>query len=96
LSWVLDDPGVSGSNYAIVVLDAGKTVTDLAQIPAVDPPPTWVRKVAYDQAFEPGTYPLDVDLTIKAAYSGDPLYIVCMDASKDMAIGAVGPIRVSE
>jgi len=96
LNWVVEESGPSTSIYAIVTLDQDKTVDDLARIPAEDPPPSWVHKLAYDLATSPGTYSKSVDLTSKAAYHEGPIYIVCFSANEDVALGAVGPFEVAK
>lgn len=50
LTWIIEDSGHSGYVYALVTLDHGKSVQDLATIPAEDPPPSWVTKLDADRS----------------------------------------------
>jgi hypothetical protein len=93
--WILEDPVTSGAILQFVTIDPGKTVEELATIPAEDPPPAWVHKLNYDVGFTPGNYTSEINLGDNSDYSGEPLYIVCFYADRESALGAVGPIRVT-
>jgi hypothetical protein len=94
MTWVVEESEHTASIYAIVTLDQGKSVQDLAVIPAEDPPPAWVHKVNYDLATSPGTFTKSINLSENAAFQGGPIYIVCFHTDENTAMGAVGPIEV--
>ena len=96
LTWIIEDSGHSAYIYAIVTLDQGKSVHDLAVIPAEDPAPSWVHKLNYDLETTPGTFTISSDLSENASFQEGPIYIVCFYADQNTAIGAVGPIEVKE
>lgn len=96
LEWVVSKSRTSTSIIALVSVDPGKTVEDLASMPAEDPPPAWVHKLDYAVAMSPGTYTKSVNLGANAAYHGEPVYFVCFDAEEDFAIGAAGPFEIIE
>ncbi len=96
LDWIVQESDHPGFVYAVVTLDPGKSVEDLASIPAEDPAPTWVHKLSYDSALSPGTYHKSLDLSTNAAFREGPIYIVCIFTDEARAIGAVGPIKVRQ
>jgi len=96
LTWIIEDSGHSGYVYALVTLDHGKSVQDLATIPAEDPPPSWVTKLDADYQTSPGTYTESVDLSENAIFHEGPLYFVCFFSDEDFAMGADGPIDVKK
>jgi hypothetical protein len=96
LTWIIKDSGHSAFVYGLVILDHGKSVQDLASIPAKDPPPSWVTKLnAYYQA-SPGTYTESIDLSANTLFHEGSIYIVCFFADEDFAMGADGPIDVKK
>ena len=96
LTWIIEDSGHSGYVYGLVTLDHGKSVQDLATIPAEDPSPSWVTKLDADYQKRPGTYTESVDLSANASFHEDPLYFVCFFTDDDFAMGADGPIDVKK
>lgn len=94
LTWTIEESDHSAYIYALVTLEEGKTVQDLAGMPGEDPPPAWVRKLNYSLEVEPGTYTQTIDLGVNAAYDGRPVYLVCFFADQDNAVGAAGPIDI--
>lgn len=79
----------------IVSIDEGKSVADLDNLPAVDPPPTWVHKLTFALALKAGSSQETFDLGPNAAYKGGPIYFVCFSSSEPNALGAVGPIQIT-
>jgi hypothetical protein len=94
LRWTIQESPHSASIHAIVQLAAGKTVGDLSQIPASEPPPAWVQKLGYALEFNSGSYVIAYDLdTIYHFDDRQPIFIVCFFTDMEKAIGAIGPIR---
>jgi hypothetical protein len=96
LEWIVSESRTSTSIIALVSVNPGKTVADLASMPAEDPPPAWVHKLDYGVAMSPGTHTKHIDLDANASYHGEPIYLVCFDAEEDFAIGAIGPFEIRE
>lgn len=96
VDWIVEESEHTGFIYAVVTLGEGKTVEDLASIPANDPAPGWVHKLSYDSTLSPGTYHKSFDLGANAAFREGPIYIVCIFTDEGTAIGAVGPIKVKQ
>lgn len=96
LTYVVENSPHPGFIVLVVALAPGKTVGDLATLPAADPPPTWVNKLVYDVALQPGTYTKTVNLADIASYRGEPIYFACFFTDLPHAIGAVGPIDIKK
>ena len=96
LKWVVEPTAHPGAIVLVVTLAPGKTVRDLAVMPAEDPPPEWVNKLVYDVALQPGAYARPVNLEEIAAYPGGPIYFACFFTDLSNAIGAAGPIGINK
>lgn len=96
INWVIEDPVDEGAILQLVWLDSGKTVKDLAVIPAADPPPDWVHKLSYAIEFGKGNFKESFDLSNNASYKGESIYIACFYADRESAIGAVGPFEIKQ
>jgi hypothetical protein len=96
INWVIEDPANDGAILQLVSLDAGKTVKDLAAIPAADPPPDWVHKLSYAIEFGKGNYKASFDLSNNASYKGEPIYLACFYADQESAMGAAGPFEIKQ
>jgi hypothetical protein len=96
LNFVSEDDGHKPHGFALVTLDAGKTLQDLVAWPSTDPP-EWLT-VLDAQETEPGTYSeaynLPKDFSVR--YNGEPIYFVCFQSNPETKIGAVGPVEVSK
>jgi hypothetical protein len=96
LTWIIEKSVHSAFIYAIVTLDQGKSVQDLAAIPAEDPAPSWVHKLGYDLEISPGIFTKSFDLSANSVFHEGPIYIVCFYGDENTAIGADGPIDVKK
>ncbi len=81
--------------FHMVIVREGATLDDLKSVTqwnSVDPKPG-IYGVRMAGAMQTGITKQDLDLTISARYQGEPIYIVCVDHSKNV-FGVLGPINV--
>ncbi len=81
--------------FIVATLGEGKTGADLAPFmgDAEADAPDWMDVIRYGQMVNE-TQTQTVDLTIDAAYHGEPIYIIC--TAHRVPIGFVGPLEVEE
>ena len=96
LTWNVEDLGHSAYIYVIATVDQGKTLEDLASVPAEDPAPDWLHKIRIDFTASPGTYTKPIDLAANSLFQEGPIYFVCFFSDEDVAVGAAGPIEVEK
>ena len=94
LTWNVADMGSSGYIYSVATLDEGKTIDDLASMPAENPMPEWLNSIRIDFSPSPGTFTKVIDLKANSVFEGGPIYFVCFLPDEELAVGAVGPIEV--
>jgi hypothetical protein len=94
LTWHVADLGHSAYIYAIATLDQGKSIHDIAAMPAVDPAPLWFHKISVDFTPSPGVYTKVIDLSANSLFTGGPIYFACFFPDMDTAVGVDGPIDV--
>jgi hypothetical protein len=98
ITLVIDEPKVSETGYALVVLDEGKTIADLQAWSSAEQP-AWVDRLAGEHQMNPGETRRTIDLVPMAAMQArDAFYIVCIHTNPQThirsKIGALGPIEV--
>jgi hypothetical protein len=94
LTWHVADLGHSAYIYTIGTLDQGKSIHDIASMPAVDPAPLWFHKISVDFTPSPGVYTKVIDLSANSLFTGGPIYFACFFPDMDTAVGVDGPIDV--
>jgi hypothetical protein len=98
LNVLVEGQGKTKYGFVIVTLEQGKTIEDLQAWPSTDPP-GWLKDMLMDtgSAFGSGSMKQNVNLFVKAAYAGDPIYFVCFaDDTTTRKIGALGPIQITK
>ncbi len=81
--------------FHMVIVREGATLDDLKgvkQWTVVDPKPG-IYGIRMAGAMQTGITKQEIDLGISARYQGEPIYIVCVDHSKNV-FGVLGPIDV--
>jgi len=87
IDWIVEDKNHDKFGLAVLTLDQGKSIKDLAAWTSTDQPP-WSQLVAFHEA-APGSRSI-----VTAEVEEGPIYFVCFTAYPEMILGALGPIEV--
>ena len=96
LNWSSDHSIRSGFIIEVFSISTDRSINDLLDMPAVDPLPSWITRLSYDIAQNPGEYSKSINLGYNASYKGESIYFVCFSADEENALNAFGPFKINE